>query len=446
MALRLRAGVPGPAELGLDTLGGRRVVRVEVRSDEARGALSPAASATVAAAADRARASRLPLLVVLTTSGADVRDGVAALHGWGGIARALTRCSGVVPVLAAVTGPVVAGPSLLLGLTDVVVLVEDAVAFVNGPHTVTAVTGERVDATGLGGAAVHARRSGLAADVAGDLGEALGFLAAVLAHLPDHVDAEPPRWRTDDPADRPTPEAGAVIPAASSGSYDVRLVTGAVLDDGELVELWSEWAPNLVTGFGCLGGRPVGVLANQPLALAGTLDIPASQKGARFVDLCDAFGVPVVTFVDTPGFFPGKDLEWRGMIRHGAQLVAAYARATVPRLCLVLRKAYGGAYIVMDSKGLGSDLVLAWPTAEVAVMGARGAVEILHRRAGPEERAALEAAYEARYLTPWIAAERGLVDAVIDPAETRAMLVRSLAALESKRERLPRRTHDTGPL
>ena len=215
-------------------------------------------------------------------------------------------------------------------------------------------------------------------------------VSALFDFLPSHNDELPPVIPTDDPVDRPTPEAGEAIPASPTGSYDVRTVIRAVADEGELLELKAAWAPNLVTAFGSIGGRPVGFVANQPSALAGTLDIPASQKGARFVAFCDAFNIPLVTLVDTPGFYPGKDLEWRGMIRHGAQMAFAYARATVPRVNVTLRKSYGGAYIVMDSKRMGNDLALAWPSAEIAVMGAKGAVEILHRRVTPEERGELE--------------------------------------------------------
>ncbi len=235
------------------------------------------------------------------------------------------------------------------------------------------------------------------------------------------------------------------MPAASSGTYDVRDVVRGIADDGELLELRGTWAPNLVTCLASVGARPVGVVANQPSSIAGTLDIAASQKGARFVAFCDAFNLPILTLIDTPGFFPGKDLEWRGMIRHGAQLAFAYARATVPRIAVVLRKAYGGAYIVMDSRPMGSDLYLAWPSAEVAVMGAKGAVEILHRRASAEERARAARGYEASFLAPWPAAERGSIDAVIDPADTRAVVAGALALLDSKQERLVARRHDNSP-
>jgi acetyl-CoA carboxylase carboxyltransferase component len=219
-----------------------------------------------------------------------------------------------------------------------------------------------------------------------------------------------------------------------------------VADEGVVTELWARWSPQLVTAFARIGGRPVGIVANQPQALAGTLDIAASQKGARFVRLCDGFNLPLVTLVDTPGFLPGKDLEWRGMIRHGAELAFAYAEATVPRVCVILRKAFGGAYIVMDSKGLGNDLCFAWPGAEIAVMGAEGAVQILNRGSTPEQRITLQDAYAERFLTPWQASERGFVDAVIDPAATRRVLSDALGTLETLQERLPGRKHTVGPL
>ena len=248
---------------------------------------------------------------------------------------------------------------------------------------------------------------------------AVDAVGELLAYLPDSVDDEPPAGRATTRVDRPCPEAGELIPPVSTGSYDVRQVAAAIVDADSLLEVRDRWAANVVTAFATIDGRPIGIVANQPLALAGTLDIPASQKAARFVAFCDAFNLPILTLVDTPGFYPGKDLEWRGMIRHGAQLVFAYARATVPRICVILRKSYGGAYIVMDSKRMGNDLCLAWPWAELAVMGAGQAAAILQRRATPEERAAFEADYAERLLNPYVAAERGFIDAVIDPADTR---------------------------
>ena len=439
----VRAGIDGTVGVGLEEVGGRRVVRARTTSDRRRGALAPEDGASLARAAELALGARVPLMIELASSGADVSVGLDALHGWGTAAAAVAACSGIVPVLATAVGPVVSGPALLLGLSDIVVMGPSAVAFVSGPAMVEAFTGVRVSTEALGGLGVHATTSGVCALEADDPVEGM---AEVLGYLPDHTDGDPPRVPTDDPVDRLTPELRDVVPDLERASYDVRDVVGLVVDDGVHCELWRRWAPQLVTALGRLDGRAVGIVANQPRALAGTLDIAASQKGARFVRLCDAFNLPILTFVDTPGFLPGKDLEWRGMIRHGAELAFAYAEATVPRLCLVLRKAYGGAYIVMDSKGMGSDLTLAWPGAEIAVMGAQGAVQILHRRAGPAERVEREEAYRQTYLTPWIAAERGLVDDVIDPADSRRAIVRGLEVLLAKREVIRARKHPNGPL
>jgi acetyl-CoA carboxylase carboxyltransferase component len=352
----------------------------------------------------------------------------------------------VVPIVVIVTGPAVSGPALLLGLADVVIMTPDAYAFVSGPRMVTEFTGVPITPSELGGTGPHSRSSGVVSLVAADAQDARDLAAAVLSLLPTHTDELPPRLGTDDPPDRPTPELAEVVPASATGSYDVRTVARSIVDDGDLLELRATWASNIVTALGTIEGHPVGIVANQPQTLAGTLDIAASQKGARFVAWCDAFSVPLLTMVDTPGFSPGKDQEWRGMIRHGAQLAFAYARATVPRVCLTLRKSYGGAYIVMDCKTMGNDLSLAWPSAEIAVMGAKGAAEILHRRATPEERAAAEADYEERLLNPWRAAERGLIDAVIDPVDTRREVAAAFQVLRSKREQLRPRAHDNTPL
>jgi acetyl-CoA carboxylase carboxyltransferase component len=279
-----------------------------------------------------------------------------------------------------------------------------------------------------------------------DLAAAVEALEQLLTFIPNNVDELAPHVETGDPSDRLTPEAGALIPESTTGSYDVRKVIRSIADDDYLFEVRERWASNVITAFITIDGESVGVVANQPMVLAGTLDIPASQKAARFVSFCDAFNIPLLTLVDTPGFYPGKDLEWRGMIRHGGQLVFAYARATVPRVCIILRKSYGGAYIVMDSKTMGNDLCLAWPTAELAVMGAGQAAAILQRRATPEERAAFEADYSERLLNPYVAAERGYVDSVINPEETRREISSAFAMLRDKRERLIPRKHDNTPL
>ncbi len=426
-------------------LGGRRVVVVDIAGED-RGALRPADGENLAIAARTARDQRLPLVCFVESSGAAIDEGVGAVHGWGTAAREFVACSGVVPTIFCVTGPTVSGPALLLGLADLVVMITDTYAFVSGTHMVRQFTGEELSNEGLGGASMHERTSGVAHFTVADRAEAEDLISELLSFLPDHTDQVPTGWPCSDPVDRPTPEAGDLIPETPTGSYDVRDVLACVVDDGHLLEPRAQWAPNLVTAFASIGGRPVGLVANQPQSVAGTLDIAASQKGGRFVSFCDAFNLPLVTFVDTSGFYPGKDLEWRGMIRYGAQMAFAYARATVPRVCLTLRKSYGGAYIVMDSRYMGNDLMLAWPTAEIAVMGAKGAVEILHRQADEAEREDLVAAYEERLLNPYIAAERGSVDRVIEPADTRSEMAAALDVLSGKRERLPRRRHDNTPL
>jgi acetyl-CoA carboxylase carboxyltransferase component len=446
MSLAIRARVPGIVSADVREIDGRPVVWVDVDATEKQGALSSVSSSQIEAAAVLARTKGFPLVAIVRSSGADIAEGLAALHGWGLAARAIADCSGVVPVIMIVDGPAVSGPALLIGLADLVVMTSRSYAFVSGPTMVAEFTGVMIDNEELGGASSHARYTGAASLVAPDLEVATEMVGQLLSYLPSNNDEEPPRFPTDDPVDRETPEAGSVIPASSTGSYDVRDVIRALADDGDLLELRARWAANVVTAFATIGGMPVGIVANQPISLAGTLDIPASQKAARFVAFCDAFNLPIVTLVDTPGFYPGKDLEWRGMIRHGAQLVFAYGRATVPRICVILRKSYGGAYIVMDSKKMGNDLCIAWPWAELAVMGAGQAAAILQRRATPEERAAFEADYAERLLNPYIAAERGYVDAVVEPAETRAVIGHALEALVDKRERLQPRPHDNTPL
>ncbi len=444
--LAIRGGTPGAVDAQRTRLGDRDVILARCDPAVRRGALTPADGDTLVASARHALAAQLPLVVSMASSGADVTAGLAATFSWGRAAHAITTCSGIVPVVMIAAGPAVSGPALVLGLADQVVMVDDAYAFVSGPRMVSDITGVIVDAAELGGAGVHAQHTGLASLVAPTATAALDAVADLLSFLPSHADELAPQRPTDDPSDRATPELRDLVPAEGQGSYDVRDAIGALADDGDVIELRAMWAPNLVTALATVGGHAVGFVANQPQSIAGTLDITASQKGARFVGFCDAFNLPIVTLIDTPGFYPGKDLEWRGMIRHGAQLAFNYARATVPRVAVVLRKAYGGAYIVMDSRPMGSDLYVAWPSAEVAVMGAKGAVEILHRRAPAEQRAEAELAYEDAFLNPWRGAERGSVDAVIDPADTRRVVAEALDTLDSKREQLVRRRHDNSPL
>jgi acetyl-CoA carboxylase carboxyltransferase component len=444
--LRLRSGAGRSVSARIERIDGRLVVWVDIDPAHQQGALTPADGETIAAAADTALAERMPLVMVVASSGADIEAGIAAVHGWGLAARSVVACSGVVPLLFVVNGPAVSGPALLLGLADIVVMTTDAYAFVSGPHMVRQFTGENLTNQALGGTAMHARTSGVAHLVVDDLAGAREAIADILSFLPSNNDEEAPWMPSADPVDRLVPELTSIIPDSATGSYDVRNVIRGFVDDEVLLELRAEFAANLVTAFATIGGRPVGIVANQPQSIAGTLDIAASQKGGRFVSMCDAFNLPIVTVVDTSGFYPGKDLEWRGMIRYGAQMAFAYARASVPRVCLTLRKSYGGAYIVMDSKYMGNDVSFAWPSAEIAVMGAKGAVEILHRRATPAERVELERAYDERMLNPYVAAERGSIDRVIEPAETRREIARCIDYLASKRERLRVRKHDNTPL
>lgn len=427
-------------------LGERTVIWVEFEdNDDTNISMSSGTSTQLERGIRAALDQRVPLVVVMASSGADIVEGVPALHGWGRVAAALTACSGIIPTIMVVDGPAVSGSALLLGIADFTIMTERSAAFVQGPTMVEQFTGVAITSDELGGASNHARYTGVATSVVADRETAIAAAEELLSYLPNNVDEEPPRWPLFDPADRPCPEAGAQIPESSTGSYDVRNVAAEIVDEDSLLELRDRWAANVVTAFATIDGRPVGIVANQPMSLAGTLDIPASQKSARFVAFCDAFNLPIITLVDTPGFYPGKDLEWRGMIRHGAQLVYAYARATVPRICIILRKSYGGAYIVMDSKTMGNDLCLAWPWAEIAVMGAGQAAAILARRATPEEKTAFEADYTERLLNPYVAAERGFIDAVIDPAETRASISSALDILADKREQLVERKHGNSP-
>lgn len=442
--VRMRSGIDGTVRSGTTQIDGRQVVTFTIDGD--LRALSQADGFTINNACTMAREHGHPLIGFVQSSGADVREGLTAAHGWGGAARALIKCSGIVPTVLVVTGPVVSGPALMLGIADLVIMVEAAYAFVSGPAMVEQFTGLPIEHLDLGGAAIHATRSGVATAVVADEAGALELTAEFLSYLPSSNAEAPPFRQTGDPTTRTCPELRDLVPTSATGSYDVREVIAAIADDNAMTELRPGFAANLVTALANVGGHAVGVVANQPQVLAGTLDIAASQKGGRFVAFCDAHNLPILTFVDTPGFQPGKDLEWRGMIRHGAQLAFAYARATVPRVSITLRKSYGGAYIVMDSKPMGNDLAIAWPSAEIAVMGAKGAVEILHRQATDDERLALESDYEERLLNPYLAAERGSVDLIIDPEQTRSEVAEALDLLATKREQLPRRRHDNTPL
>jgi acetyl-CoA carboxylase carboxyltransferase component len=448
----LAAGRPAAARAELRELHGRMVAWAEV--DGLReGGTGEAEAEVVGRALELAEQLGCPVVIQLTSVAVDPGPaGIAGLAAWGRVAARAVRLSGVVPLLVAVSGPVHGGLAPILGLADHVVIAAGATAYLNGPGPIAHVTGATIDSQMLGGAHVHATRTGLSSLTASDADDALDALVEILTYLPDNHLAAPPTTMTDDPIGRACTRAAAIVPAESMHAYDVRDVLDDVFDAGSLLELHGEHAANLVCAYARLGGQPVAVVANQPAVRAGTLDIAASKKGARHIQGADALGLPLITFVDTPGFEPGRDLEWRGMIRHGAKLVGAYANASVPRVGVILRKAYGGAYIVMDSHSMGNDLTFAWPTAEIAVMGAPGAVAILNKRdlADAEDPIAsqvrLEAEYRARYCSPTIAAERGYVDAVIDPVDTRRLIAGALRRLANKRPTRPHRAHDNGPL
>ncbi|MDA8101653.1 MAG: hypothetical protein M0Z34_01650 [Nitrospiraceae bacterium] len=438
--------VPGSIEARIEEIAGKPVMFISSTPSPHKGALTEEDGHKMAAAVRKATQLELPIVLLLSTSGASIHGGIASLHGWGAAAAAIASASGVVPIIAGLHGPAVSGPALLLGLADVVITTPDAFAFVSGPDMVRGFTGVDVDAADLGGSYALATRSGVSFLEASDLEEILEQVEEILALLPRSTNQLPPFVASEDPADRECAALEEIVPTSATGSYDVREVIGEIVDDAYFLELRAAWAPQLVVGLARIAGNTVGILANQPRVLAGTLDIPAAQKGGRFVRFCDAFNIPLITLEDTPGFLPGKDVEWRGMIRHGAEMAFAYASCGVPRICLIMRKAYGGAYIVMDSKGMGSDVVFAWPKAEIAVMGAQGAAQILMRRSTPDERKSYEEEYQERYLTPYVAAERGFVDDVIEPVKTRQAVAQALEMLLSKKERIRNAKHANSPM
>ncbi|TDP90580.1 acetyl-CoA carboxylase carboxyltransferase subunit beta /acetyl-CoA carboxylase carboxyltransferase subunit alpha [Labedaea rhizosphaerae] len=416
------------------------------------GSLGEAHAAKIHKIMDMAEAAGAPLVSLNDGAGARIQEGVTALAGYGGIFRRNARLSGVIPQISVMLGPCAGGAAYSPALTDFVFAVRGvAQMFITGPDVVTAVTGEQVSHDALGGADVHAGSSGVAHFVHDDEQSCLEDVRYLLSLLPANNRELPPSAPAVDPADRPTDALLGLVPANPNQSYDIRAVIEELVDDRDHLEVHAGWAPNLVCALARLGGQVVGVLANQPATLAGVLDIRASEKGARFVQFCDAFNIPLITLVDVPGFLPGVDQEHDGIIRHGAKLLYAYCNATVPRISLVLRKAYGGAYIVMDSRSIGSDLTLAWPTNEIAVMGADGAANVIFRKeiaaaADPEAvRQKRIKEYKTELMHPYHAAERGLIDDVIDPRETRAVLAAALAMLRTKHADLPARKHGNPP-
>jgi propionyl-CoA carboxylase beta chain len=394
-----------------------------------------------------------PIVGLNDSGGARIQEGVVSLGGYAEIFLRNTLASGVVPQVSVVMGPCAGGAVYSPAITDFTVMVEGtSYMFVTGPNVVRSVTHEDVTAERLGGATTHTTRSGVAHLAAHDEAEALTAARRLLGYLPQNNLSDPPRGAATDPRDRADPALDDVVPDDPQRPYDMHDVIGRVVDDGELMEIQPGWAANIIVGFARLDGRPVGIVAQQPSVLAGALDIDASTKAARFVRTCDCFNVPLVTFVDVPGFLPGVGQEDGGIIRHGAKLLFAYCEATVPKLTVITRKAYGGAYDVMSSKHIRGDMNFAWPTAEIAVMGAEGAVNILYRDRlakaddATGERQRLVAEYEEQFAHPYIAAARGYVDDVIRPRDTRPRLIAALDMLADKRDTNPPKKHGNIPL
>ncbi len=460
------SGGPGPdgdgVVTGHGTIDGRPVCVYAQDFTVSGGSLGQAHGTKIAKVMDLAMAIGAPIVGINDSGGARIQEGVDSLGAYGEMFRRNVAASGVVPQISLIMGPCAGGAVYSPAVTDVVVMVEETShMFVTGPDVIRTVTGEDVSMEDLGGARTHSETTGVVHHAAVTEDDALDYVKDVLSHLPSNNLGQPPVLEPDvaHDADEVTDTDAALdtlVPDSPNVPYDMRVVISAVLDDGELLGLHEAFAPNVIVGFGRVEGVSVGVVANQPTHVAGILDIDASEKAARFVRLCDAFGLPVLTFVDVPGFLPGTEQEHSGIIRRGAKLLYAYAEATVPLVTLITRKAYGGAYIVMGSKHIGADVNLAWPSAQVAVMGAAGAVNLLNRAelrevaaAGGDaeaRRAELVDEYETTLATPYQAAERGYVDAVIEPSATRGTIVKALRTLATKRGALPAKKHGNIPL
>ena len=438
---------------GWGTIDGRKVFVFSQDFTVFGGALGEVFAEKIHKLMDMALKVGAPVVGLNDGAGARIQEGVVSLAGYGGIFYRNVLSSGVVPQISVILGPCAGGAVYSPAMTDFIFMVrESSHMFITGPDVVKTVTGEEVTLEELGGAMSHASKSGVANFVSADEKACLEDVRFLLSFLPSNNLEAPPTLESGDDPDRLCETLRDILPPSPNQPYDIKKVIREVVDDGEFFEYHQHWARNIVCGFARINGESVGIVGNQPMVLAGVLDIESAEKAARFVRTCDAFNVPLVTFVDVPGFLPGVDQEYGGIIRHGAKLLYAYCEATVPRISIITRKAYGGAYVVMDSKSIGSDLSYAWPTAELAVMGPQGAVEIVYRReiqqaADPVgRRAELVAEYTEKYANPYVAAERGYVDDVIDPAETRRKLVAGLAMLRTKREDLPKRKHGNVPL
>jgi propionyl-CoA carboxylase beta chain len=440
---------------GYGTIDGRPVCVFAQDFTVFGGSLGEVFGEKIVKVMDMAMATGVPVIGINDSGGARIQEGVVSLGLYGEIFQRNVHASGVIPQISLIMGPCAGGAVYSPAITDFTVMVDKTShMFITGPDVIKTVTGEDVEFEELGGARTHNSKSGVAHMMGADEQDALEIVKNLLSYLPsNNLDPAP---LFDNPADMTITdedrELDTLIPDSPNQPYDIKTVIEHILDDGDFLEVQPLWAPNMVIGFGRVEGRSVGVVANQPMQFAGTLDIDASEKASRFVRTCDAFNVPVLTFVDVPGFLPGTDQEWNGIIRRGAKLIYAYGEATVPKITVITRKAYGGAYVVMGSKHLGADIELSWPTGQIAVMGAQGAVNILYRKevaaaADPDaERARLIAEYDNTLANPYLAADRGYVDRVIMPHETRLEIVKALRALQNKREVLPPKKHGNIPL
>ncbi|PKQ25934.1 MAG: methylmalonyl-CoA carboxyltransferase [Actinobacteria bacterium HGW-Actinobacteria-4] len=444
---------------GHGTIDGRQVCVYSQDFTVFGGSLGEVHGQKIAKVQDFALRTGVPLIGISDGGGARIQEGVAALTQFAEIFRRNVAASGVIPQISIILGPSAGGAVYSPALTDFIIMADGtSQMFITGPDVIKSVTGEDVTFEELGGGHTHNQKSGVAHYLAADEVDAIEYVQHLIQFLPQNNLTDAPTWEHEADFELTDEDTAldAIIPDSDNQPYDMKTVIEAVLDEGDFFEIQPLFAPNVVIGFGHVEGHSVGIVANQPLSMAGTLDINAAEKAARFVRTCDAFNIPVLTFVDVPGFLPGTDQEYQGIIRRGAKLIYAYAEATVPLVTVITRKAYGGAYIVMASKQLGADVNLAWPTAQIAVMGAAGAVNILQRRALAQveadggdveaERQRLIDDYDDKIVNPYDAADRGYVDAVIEPHETRAQVVRALRALRTKRASLPPKKHGNIPL
>jgi propionyl-CoA carboxylase beta chain len=438
---------------GWGTIDGRKVFVFSQDFTVFGGSLGEVMAQKICKIMDLAMSTGAPVIGINDSGGARIQEGAASLAGYGYIFERNVRASGVIPQISLIMGPCAGGAVYSPAITDFIGMVKNTShMFITGPEVIKTVTGEEVTFEELGGAMTHATRSGVASFVAQDEEDCLAQVRYLLSFLPSNNLEDPPTYAASDDPDRRDEGLSHLVPDSARAPYDMHDVIRRVVDDGDFLEVFPLWAMNIVIGFARLDGRTVGIVANQPKILAGTLDIDSSEKAARFVRCCDAFNIPLLTFVDVPGFLPGATQEYGGIIRHGAKLLYAFAEATVPRMTVITRKAYGGAYLVMNSKHLRADVSYAWPTAEIAVMGPEGAVNIVFKKQIEKaddptlRRAELIAEYQRKFVTPYWAAERGYVDDVIEPAETRPRLIRALRMLATKRESVPPRKHGNVPL